>query len=595
MPTFDDEEHTEPWFIDRDGTIIHLFNALSTGFESTVGKICPFPYIAFEQNITEGECDVFDNGGGIENFPSPPCGASVAIGAFNNRLEFTPALPDDFSFSSGSISRFEDRLSLFIEEFTPSRVGEPAIMTGQDNIPTETFITRYDFINVETVGTSDGGQAQIFTPSGDEIKVPTRGTATIDVNGETFVVIDNIQTAGPDDAVFEYDEDTGDILFGNGTLGKIPEDGADIILKISVRNGGGQWEFVGIINNPKPGINIGNVKSVEDKIFYSQAQVCVAAQSGFNTVTIKARTGTLNFFNKTIANQPPARLLLNQHVYARATWGQEILGTGGTITLHKTSGFGYVNPQPAAADPITLIVPPFTTIPFKALEIDTNAVYPSVRATFSDATNGDIAIDLSRIQSVSPPRIFGQSEDIHSGVITTPKNYDDTVILVRPTFGLFYSFTFVNFGTVVDLTTIDFLTWSVSGGAIPIIAPNYQLRLIELADHVGDFDNPVDTAANAGTDGTFSIITGKVIKGSTSGNFDSGLTWVQEGAYKTSVPFPTTQLAGRLVMKWEGRLTDTRKAYLTHIGSPIPPDFICEWKFELTDTGAFFDHPEDIL
>lgn len=594
MPSFDNEEHTHPWFIDRDGTIIHIFDATFTGFEATIGKVCPFAYVAFEQNATPGECDSFPFGG-VDIFPggTAPCGTSSSSTALKDRLEFLDPLPDDFSFTSGSISRFEDRLSLFLEEFTPSRVGEPAILTGQDLLPVESFITRYDFINIETLGTSDGGPTQIFTPSGNEIKVPTRGTATVTAGSDTFTVTDDIQTAGPNDTVFEYNEVTGDVLFGNGTSGKIPENGADIVLQISIRNGGGQWEFKGIIVEPKANISLGNVKSVEDTIFYSQSEISMGSSSGFTTVTNKLKTGTVDFYNKKVEDEPPARLLLGRHVIARAKYGMEYLATGGTITLHNTSGFGYVNPHPKAADDITLTVPPFSTIPFQVLEVDTGAVYPSIRATVSDMPTGDIKKELSghgQFATIAPAQRthFFQSEDIFSGTITSPKNYDDTITLVGPT--AFIWFAFVP-GSPTDLSTIDFLLWSISGNTAPIIAPNYDIRLIQMGTKVGDYDNPVDTISTVSAV-TFNNSTGAVTPTNTNGNFDSGETWVNAGRYQTTLDFAIGDLSDHLIMKYEGRLTDSRKAVLAHYGSPIPPDFTCEWKFELTNV-ATFDRPED--
>lgn len=690
MATAPLEEHTEPWFIDRDDrTLIHFFTTAGNPNLSS-GKICPFPFIAFEQNlnslfdfvvtdnneqvgfnqkvaITSGSfivssevviipaipaftlaegktnfleintsgaiisntlqftpgntplaeivvsnagipditsltdkrpwldiketCATLTNGG-LETIDIASCGNPSANGAKipKFRLEFTEPLPDDFNFASGSVSRFSDRLSLVLEEFTPSRVEEPAILVGQNNsLPTETFIARYDFINVEILGVSDGEQAQTFSTSGDEIKSPTKGTATIQAGSETFTVIADILTAGPNDTVFEYDETTGDVIFGDGVNGAIPESGQKIILKITIRNGGGQWKFAGIVNSPKSAINIGNVKSVKDQIFYSQAEINMASQSGFTTVTHNINTGTLNFYNKKVADEPPARILLGRHVYHRPTWGTEILAIGGTITLYKTGGAGYVNPNPKAKDPFTVGL--FAGIPFKALEIDTSAVYPSIKATVSGLSASDVSVELSRTkqsQIVFPPLALFQGEDILSGVITSPKEYDDTITLVNPnTVSMLFSH------TADDLTTVDYLEWSISRILEPIIAPGYELRLIQMGDKIGDFDNPVDTTSVTPVV-VFNEFTGKISVLDSNGNFDSGETWVGKGRFETNVSFSLASLATRLIMKYEGRLTNERKAYLTHIGSPIPPNFICEWKFELTNV-ASFDRPEDPL
>ncbi|KKM92998.1 hypothetical protein LCGC14_1212790, partial [marine sediment metagenome] len=311
MPLAPNDEHTHPWFIDRDdGTVIHLF---ASGFVAAGGNTCPIAHVAFEQNVTLGECDLFDDGG----FETVPLAPGCPIGSVRkNRLEFKDPLPDDFAFASGSISRFDDRLSMFLEEWTPSRVGEPTILAGQQLLPMRTFITRYDFVNKEVLGISDGSATQIFALSGNDILTPTKGTPIIFVDGGRWTLTDDLQSNGPNDQVFLYNPTTGDVIFGNGVNGQIPPDGDEIVLKITIRDGGGQWEFVDIIVAPKDNTNIGNVKSVEDKIFYSQSEPCMASQSGFTTVTNKVRTGTLNFYNKKIENEPPARLLLNKHVYS---------------------------------------------------------------------------------------------------------------------------------------------------------------------------------------------------------------------------------------------------------------------------------------
>ena len=69
---------------------------------------------------------------------------------------------------------------------------------------------------------SDGSENQIFY-----VKYPpvVSGTLTINVGGETWMQIDNLSFAGENDIVYEFDEKTGRIKFGDGIHGKIPPAG----------------------------------------------------------------------------------------------------------------------------------------------------------------------------------------------------------------------------------------------------------------------------------------------------------------------------------------------------------------------------------
>ena len=559
------DEHAHPWFIDKDdGTVIHL---IASGFSVNDGKVCPFAHIAFEQNVTLGDCAIFDNGG-VEIFPTPPCGSPSA--AFKNRLEFLDPLPDDFTFASGSISRFSDRLSMFLEEWTPSRIDEPTILAGQQILPMRTFITRYDFINIETLGTSNGTANQTFTPSGSEIKVPTRGTPIVFVGGSRFTVTDDLATAGPGDKVFEYDEDLGEVLFGNGINGAIPASELDIVLKVTVRNGGGQWEFVKIVLSPRSeAINIGNVKAIEDKIFYSEAKIAMASQSAFISIVTDLNGVDRKVFDRVPGVDAGTPVLLSSDPTFFLVFGGEVNASGGTITSFNTSAAGYVNPLPKASDDIIFAS---RTIKFNRQVVDTGITYPTIKTVIAEPDDIQETAESLEPFPVGDPTTAPQryEEDfVDSGVITSPKLYDDTVSispivfarhLISVSGGVEGDTVFLQFRTNIPITTR------------PITAPGFDIRLIRMGHVTGTFDDPVDVAT----------VFGNVQAG--GGNHDGGDTLVMAGLYETAVP---DALSEEFIITYEGRLTDTRKAVLTNYGSTIPPDFICTWTVNLNSLGVF--------
>ena len=100
----------------------------------------------------------------------------------------------------------------------------------------------------------------------------------------------------------------------------------------------------------------------------------------------------------------------------------------------------------------------------------------------------------------------------------------------------------------------------------------------------GTFDVPVDVSADPGA----SVFIGG------EGNHDNGQTLVNAGQYKTVVNFATADLSNEVIIKYECRLTDERKALLAHYGSPIPPDFVCAWTTDLTVIATYI-FPDDIV
>ena len=204
----------------------------------------------FIDNDDNTRIRITDGGGGSLFFAQT---AEDSLGACplasSGTLTTVDVLPSDFQADSGSVSRLGDRLSLFIEESTLSLLGgDPTIFDIPGGPRTKSVITRFDFINVETLGISGGGGDQVFQVSGNAILTPTLGTPIIfvgELDGERWTRTADLSTASTIDKVFEYDATLGKVQFGDGVSGAIPEIGKNIILRITIRDGGGKWKSAG--------------------------------------------------------------------------------------------------------------------------------------------------------------------------------------------------------------------------------------------------------------------------------------------------------------------------------------------------------------
>lgn len=264
------------WFVDiDDGTIIHFFDLLITEpFDIDIlvnrftGTRCPAPGIFFIESTTPKDINSMQD----ITYTDVTCGMNENARPIQE-LDLVDALPTDFAFSSGRVARFEDRISLFLEEFTPSRIEANPILVGSniDN-SVRTFITRYDFVNTEEF-TSTGQPNQVFTLV--NILTPTLGTSIVTVNGERWTQIPDLNDAGPTDKVYEYDEDAGELEFGGGQNGAIPPDEAIIILRITIKNGGGFWQYAGIVVEPIEETNLSIIGAIEDKLLFATANIAI--------------------------------------------------------------------------------------------------------------------------------------------------------------------------------------------------------------------------------------------------------------------------------------------------------------------------------
>jgi|GEM_PF-4621906 len=328
------------WYIDPDdGTIIYLFDVVTTTplaatifFDRTLGTRCPPPAIYFIQSNNPRDI------GSMEPvvYGTMTCGIATRHRP-TKQLTVSPSLPADFCFNSGKLLQFEDRLSLFLEEFTPSRVGlDTVLIGGNTDYSVRTFITRYDFINHITLGTSSGSPSQTFTAS--EFDTPTLGAPTVRVDGQVWSQVIGFDGSGPDSTVYIYDSSTATVEFGDGIQGQIPAEGAEIKLRISVRNGGGTWSFAGITVDQQPEYNLAIMGALEDRILYARALIAVADIGKF-TNSVTTLNGIRTEYYRNVPHNSNNAVLESTGTLYHKNEGGTLVGSGGdTVLLNCTTG-----------------------------------------------------------------------------------------------------------------------------------------------------------------------------------------------------------------------------------------------------------------
>jgi len=528
---FSSADRLDPWFIDKDdGTLIHLYFGRNSDTPCGDDGLI----IAFEQNEPLNSCEQLDSG----EFVETDCGSFViSVPAF--RLEVDPPLPVDFSFQSGSISRFSDRLSLFLQEYTPSRVGETPILNtiGSQqtvNLPMKNFISRYDFINTESVGVSTGDPNQTFTVSGDQIKLPTKGTPLVFVGGpagEKWHAVDDLNTAESTGRVFQYNANQGKVTFGDGVHGAIPPEDAELVLRISIRNGGGVWEYAGIVVDQKSETTIGVVKSCRDKVFYCQSKVAMASTCQLTSVHSKLDVIEQTFkFEGTVTRKV--------RMWSLALGG-EVQGGGGVIILRNTGGSGYVDEKEAIAPNNVGLDHRLTGVPVGSVfdssthqPVTIGSPYPS--PGMSVATHGTLLTPSLFGPEVNSWHPIIEMTRFTMGVETAPKtyrtileawpifevleviNFNDIVSDPDPCIGLklqsnpYYRIAFFTwpefyfnpsigietrasaFGNKIQDTGGSFPASSVGRAMVPVIVPFLgQTRHIQIGDVMGSYGSPL--------------------------------------------------------------------------------------------------------
>lgn len=601
-------EQTSPWFTDfDDGTLIFL---LSGGVGST---------FRFFQNTDPETCGV-------------PTDVSD-----RKEAPVTPTLPGDFQMSSGAFSRFDDRISLFIEELTPSRISNDDTHSINKN-----YITRYDFKNVESVGTSNGAANQTFT-AGNVITLPTLGTPAIFVGGISagtkFKLTDDLSAAAASDKVFEYDSGDGKITFGDGTNGAIPEDGKEIVLRISVRNGGGTWEFVEIVVAAGNGKNIGVVKSIKDKVFYSKCDIALIDASTFTNVHSK-----INVIEQTETLDGIDLFTIR---YWSLTMGGEVTVTGGDVKTQNTAATGFVEklPQRVLSGPFDH---DFNTVPVGSifnqnnhvpLDIDTAFPYPSLKATaptlgqsvFAGVGNLPIAVvEATELKSgaIAFPNRYPVEVDVypifevweiifHNTATIHAPNIDGQPCSIEftaaPGYALFwFSWPDVYFHPTFGVETPGFpADTRINGYGFSSTSPSSnrdvfgairsnrgQKKMIEMADIVGDFNNPVFTnpgpvgafpfGFNVGTDPTTVDTAPFPTFGGSAGRQQVYGT----GLYGTIVVGDKSQRPSEIFMKWETRSVAENQETLDVFGASLFPNVETTWDVEEGNVVVLPDAPQ---
>jgi hypothetical protein len=429
----------EAWFIDKDDdTVFHI------GVPTLEGQ--PLTYT---QSIGFGNC-------------------SSTIGT----LSFVDDLPADFyAGNSGSISRFPDRLTLFIEESTPSRVSLPPV--GNVRLDADqTYISRYDFINTETLGVSSGLSSQTFPLS--TIDIPTLGTPIITVSGEPWIVVTSLSSASSTDKKVQYNPVIGVVTFGDDVHGAIPPTGAILVIKITIRNGGGQWKFIGINQSYDPGYNIGTVKSVRDKVYYSKTKIIAADISKITDVT-----SFLNFFHNDPTQAPFSGA--NEVTYSVC------LGGSATATGGESSGFNtgftdfFTSPSSPRPHGRGKFIP------------DTGDEYPSMSMT-ADNICAELASGVCGIIRFNPTILRNDLFD-NSSMTGGAKLNIATSLSVQMSV---YPIAWVRERVSISPLGQYKLDWRVFSAGSPLDVANASpiltardTRLIRIGDQVGSFDDPL--------------------------------------------------------------------------------------------------------
>jgi len=589
---------TFPWFTDiDDGTLIHL----ELGFESGGSGVFSF----------------------VQNTEPETCGVDDTLGAEKDAPVLSP-FPADFESASGGFSRFDDRISLFLEELTPSRINTEDTYSINKN-----YITRYDFKNVESVGTSNGNANQIFT-AGSVIILPTLGTPTIFVggisSGTKFRLTADLSSETASAKVFEYDSSDGTITFGDGTNGAIPENGKEIVLRISVRNGGGTWEFVEIVVPAEDKKNIGVVKSIKDKVFYSKSDIALIDASKFTNVHSK-----INVIEQTITLEGTP---LQTVRFWSLTMGGEVTATGGDVITQNTSATAYANRTlPRTGTPVRhngIGVPGgdpasiFNKNNHVPLDVDIGSPYPSTKATAPTEGQSKVVDPETDLPTVVEATV------LNSGAIASPDRYAVGVDVLpifevweiithntfelqspqrtgqpcaivftpAPAYSLFwFSWPDVYFGGFGGLAIEQCLFPAqnrINGYGISCTSSSSQrprvggidpkrgvTRMIEMADIVGDFDNPVRTGSGVtGGVGTFpfGFNVGSDPTTISTGTFDSPGAEPRhivygDGCYGTQVNGDKTQRPQDIFMKWETRSVAENQETEDVFGGPLFPNF----------------------
>lgn len=322
------------WFTDiDDGTMVRIspIDRQVFGFTVVPGSIRLY------QNVVPYECHQIE----YEQEPIVTNIGTININGFKLEIDNMPA---DFSTdvsSDCSLARLPDRLVLYVYETTPTRQDLPATLVASSTGdvkhqqgPLGGFITRYEFVNVEEIGTTSASANQTYS-AGSDIELPTKGTPTIylgELGKNKWTVVENFSESGPNSKVFTYNKEDGKVTFGNGVNGAIPPAGKKVILRISIRNSGGKWKYNGIVvpkaTDPR---SLGLLKSIRKKLFYGSTKI-----AGADAAVVTEVESTLNVIEQQHIGLDGSTLMGVRRAWSLA-YGGEVKITSGPGNVKSTT------------------------------------------------------------------------------------------------------------------------------------------------------------------------------------------------------------------------------------------------------------------
>ena len=114
----------------------------------------------------------------------------------------------------------------------------PGWTGGNDSDPGITIAELFAYLaeSLRVHGTSSGELSSAAARAILALEdVADREAVAVSINGERWQHVDSLAAAGPNEAVFTLDQSTGEITFGEGVHGRVPESGAMVIARFRER------------------------------------------------------------------------------------------------------------------------------------------------------------------------------------------------------------------------------------------------------------------------------------------------------------------------------------------------------------------------
>ena len=168
-------------------------------------------------------------------------------------------------------------------------------------MPIPNYIAKYVYPKERILGTSNGDPNQTFNAGTQGIKLPIYNTSElIYVGDEIWTKVDELDDSGPQDKNYTIDNASGIVTFGNGVQGKIPPNGSQIKIFITLL-GGGTWLFVKILL-PRDVPNLTyyhDVQVKENKLFYNKSSPAIeVGRARINGITASLSNGYHQIWNQ---------------------------------------------------------------------------------------------------------------------------------------------------------------------------------------------------------------------------------------------------------------------------------------------------------